>query len=216
MKYLDDLNLNFNQLLNALQEQLVTDPVSPVEGQFWYNTTEKRSKYYDGVSVRSVATLDDVEGLLDFKGGYDASTNTPNLETPTAGAVLKGDSYVVTVAGDFFTEAVQVGDMLIAKNDDPSTLNEWVRVESNQPVGSTKFAVDLDAAEGTVTKAVATGKTTYTVTHSLGSTDVDIEVYEVATGEKVFPTVKFVDANNVDVIIKGNVTDGDYRVVVFA
>jgi len=56
-------------------------------------------------------------GVLDYKGAYDASTNTPDLDTSPSGVKI-GDTYTVTVAGTFFTEAVQVGDMLIAEAND--------------------------------------------------------------------------------------------------
>ncbi|MBW6491863.1 MAG: hypothetical protein K0B15_11795 [Lentimicrobium sp.] len=75
-----------------------------------------------------------VTGALVFKGGYDAATNTPNLDTsPTAGTIKQGYTYVVTVAGTFYTEAVQVGDMLVAKQDDPTTLAHWTLVNKNIP-----------------------------------------------------------------------------------
>lgn len=74
-----------------------------------------------------------VTGALVFKGGYDAATNTPNLTTPAAGAVLQGYTYVVTVAGTFHGEAVQVGDMIIAKQDNPTTLAHWTLVNKNIP-----------------------------------------------------------------------------------
>jgi len=53
-------------------------------------------------------------GGLNYKGGYDADANNPDLDTSPSG-VKKGDTYTVTVAGTFFTEALQVGDMIIAE-----------------------------------------------------------------------------------------------------
>jgi len=74
-----------------------------------------------------------VTGALVFKGGYDAATNTPNLTTPAAGAVLQGYTYVVTVAGTFHGEAVQIGDMIIARQDNPASLAHWTLVNKNIP-----------------------------------------------------------------------------------
>lgn len=74
-----------------------------------------------------------VTGALINKGGYNASTNTPLLDaTPIAG-IKNGWTYVVTAAGDFFTEAVQIGDMVIAKQDSPTTLAHWTVVNKNIP-----------------------------------------------------------------------------------
>lgn len=73
-------------------------------------------------------------GQMVFKGGYDAAANTPNLDTaPGAGIIKQGDTYVVTAAGNFFTEAMQIGDMVIAKQNDPTTLGHWTTVNKNIP-----------------------------------------------------------------------------------
>ena len=70
-------------------------------------------------------------GLLIFQGGYNAATNTPNLDNTPSLDIKKGWSYVVTAAGNFFTEAVEVGDLLIAEQDDPTTLANWTTVQNN-------------------------------------------------------------------------------------
>ncbi len=72
-----------------------------------------------------------VVGNLIFQGGYDAATNEPDLDSSPSSGIKKGWSYVVTVAGDFFTEVVEVGDFLIAKQDSPTTLSNWVTVQNN-------------------------------------------------------------------------------------
>lgn len=71
-------------------------------------------------------------GSLIYKGGYDAATNAPLLDA-TPIAVTQGWTYVVTVAGTFFTEAVQVGDMIIAKQNNPTLLTHWTVVNKNIP-----------------------------------------------------------------------------------
>lgn len=110
-----------------------------------------------------------VSGGVDLKGNYDASTNSPNLDSsPTAGTIYKGDMYVVSVAGTFYTEDVQVGDTLIAKNNDPTTLGEWIRVEHNQQeIGSAsetaeglvELATQAEVLAGTDTLRVVTPAT---------------------------------------------------------
>jgi hypothetical protein len=73
-----------------------------------------------------------VTGSLIYKGGYDASTNTPKLAA-TPIAITQGWTYVVTTGGNFFTEAVQPGDMIIAKQTTPTTLAHWTVVNKNIP-----------------------------------------------------------------------------------
>ena len=72
-----------------------------------------------------------VVGNLVFQGGYNAATNTPDLDSSPSSSIKKGWSYVVTAAGSFFTEKVEVGDFLIAQQDAPTTLANWVTVQNN-------------------------------------------------------------------------------------
>lgn len=75
-----------------------------------------------------------VVGLLDYRGGYDASPNTyPTTGgSGTAGAVVKGDMWVISVAGTLGGNAVQVGDSIIANVDTPGqTAGNWNTLESN-------------------------------------------------------------------------------------
>lgn len=74
-----------------------------------------------------------ISGALIYKGGYDAATNAPLLDaTPIAG-IKTGWTYVVTTAGTFFAEGVQIGDMIIAKQDNPTLATHWTVVNKNIP-----------------------------------------------------------------------------------
>jgi len=77
-----------------------------------------------------------VAGGLVYQGGYNADTNTPNLDTPPTGTINKGFTYTVTVDGVFFTEQVRVGDVLIAEIDNPTTLADWTTVQNNVDLAS--------------------------------------------------------------------------------
>lgn len=46
-------NIDWNsfQILNLVMHKLSSDPGTPVEGQTWYNTTDKQAKMYNGTSV---------------------------------------------------------------------------------------------------------------------------------------------------------------------
>jgi len=81
----------------------------------------------DGPIATEAYVNNAVTGLLDFKGGYNASTNTPDLDTSPSG-VKVGDTYTVTVAGTFFTQAVNPGDMLVSEIDNPTVLTDWTLV----------------------------------------------------------------------------------------
>ena len=76
-------------------------------------------------------------GALIYQGGYNASTNVPDLDVPPTGTINKGFTYTVTVEGLFFTEQVRVGDLLIANINTPTTLADWTRVQNNIDLAST-------------------------------------------------------------------------------
>jgi len=76
-----------------------------------------------------------------FQGAYNATTNTPNLDTTSNIAVTRGFFYAVTVAGTFFAEAVQPGDLIYADVDQPANdagnvAGRWVVVQSGQDIAT--------------------------------------------------------------------------------
>ena len=106
-----------------------------------------------------------VTGALSYQGGYNASTNTPNLDSnPSPNPIKTGWTYTVTADGLFFTEQVRVGDVLIAENDAPTTLAEWTTVQNNVDLADLTTvgignvnpgeAVDVVYSNGTATVSV--------------------------------------------------------------
>jgi hypothetical protein len=75
-----------------------------------------------------------VSGMLDYRGGFDAS----GIAFPSSGGsgptgtILKGDMWIVSVAGTMGGVAVQVGDSVIANTDTPgqSAIN-WNMLNAN-------------------------------------------------------------------------------------
>ena len=86
-----------------------------------------------------VDTLISGTDTMHYKGDYNASTNSPDLDSPTGGTVFTGDTYYVATAGtSFFSETLAIGDLLISQVDDPSTVDDWVVFQQ-----STELATDL-------------------------------------------------------------------------
>lgn len=87
-------------------------------------------------SVQAVKTYADglVVGLLDYRGAYDASVNTfpASGGSGTAGAVLKGDLWIISVAGTLGGTPVQIGDSVVANIDTPGqTAGNWNVLNGN-------------------------------------------------------------------------------------
>jgi len=98
---------------------------------------------------------DNVIGLFEDKGNYDASTNTPDLDVSPSG-ILKGDVYTTSVAGDFFTQAVEVGDVLRALQDDPTQLSHWAITQTNLDAPSIKTLYESNSDTNAFTDAEKT------------------------------------------------------------
>jgi hypothetical protein len=119
--------------------------------------TEKAVKtYVDGRVVSS----------LRYRGGYDADTNTPDLDTSPTGVVI-GDMYTVTVSGSFFdTIDLEVGDVLISEADDATLLDQWTIVNKDlDSVGiKTAYESNPDTNEYSDAEKTQVGLTTGTNT----------------------------------------------------
>ena len=77
-------------------------------------------------------------GPLIYQGGYDANANSPNLTGPGVD-ITTGWTYTVTVAGNFYTEIVEPGDLLIAQEDilaGGGALTKWTTVQNNVGVAT--------------------------------------------------------------------------------
>jgi hypothetical protein len=73
-------------------------------------------------------------GLLNYRGGYDASVSTfpATGGSGSAGAVMKGDTWVISVNGTLGGTAIQAGDSIISNTDSPGqTAGNWNTINTN-------------------------------------------------------------------------------------
>ena len=85
-----------------------------------------------------------------FQGGYNAATNTPDLDVAPSNLIKKGWFWAVTDTGDFFAEEVQPGDLIYANQDNPgATFANWTVVQSGQDIAGE------GASDGATTKGIA-------------------------------------------------------------
>jgi len=189
-----DINLDDNQLINARVENGAASPASSAtkKGRLFFNTTTNKLQYDDGTSIQDVANLNDVTGLLDFKGGYNASTDTPTISGGVG--VLKGDFYVVTVAGTFLGVELEIGDQLFANVDAPTLASQWTFIQTNVVNPARKYFSPQTSVGGGLP---------VTFTHNLGSNNVIVQCVRVSTGAVVQLGVDNFTANSVDVTKAG-------------
>ena len=142
-------------------------------------------------SVQAVKTYADglVVGLLDDRGNYDASVNTFPAAggSGTAGAILKGDIWYISVGGTLGGSAVNVGDSVRALVDTPGqTAGNWDILESN--IGYTP--------ENVANKSTNT---------ALGTSDT---LYPTQNAVKVYADTKSLIAGSASLVTTGTVTTG--------
>jgi hypothetical protein len=133
--------------------------------------------YSSGGQWANVAYVTEVaDDFVIYKGGYDAINDNPGLDGGNATQILveKGWAYAVTAAGDFFTEEVEIGDLLISeanKAAGTSVLADWTVVQNkiglatNSVAGTAKYV----AGSGFKSSGMTAGKPElvgYTVTNT--------------------------------------------------
>ena len=143
----DVMAVDINELqaaIEAIEAKLGVDG-SAVTGSVDYKLTQREllsnkatnfgtinDTLYPTVKAVNDQIVSAVAGLLDYRGPYDASGNTfpASGGSGTAGAVLKGDFWIVSVAGTLGSVAVTAGDLVIALQDTPGqTAGNWTIVE---------------------------------------------------------------------------------------
>lgn len=83
-------------------------------------------------------------------------------------------------------------------------------------VGASGVGIDTSLVSRRYSAAVGTGSASPTVTHNLGTTDVDVTVIEVSTGAVVYPDVVATNTTTVTLTFPSAPTTNQYRVVVTA
>tara|TARA_R100000908_G_C3748632_1_gene143511 strand:- start:281 stop:1639 length:1359 start_codon:yes stop_codon:yes gene_type:complete len=119
--------------------------------------SQKITGLADGVASTDAATKGQLDTAvasdITLKGAYNANTNSPNLDSsPSAGTIDKGDHYVVSVAGTFYTESLQEGDSLIAEVDNPSAITDWIITNNNlvTPITDAQVASGANIAQSKI------------------------------------------------------------------
>jgi len=151
-----------------------------------------------------------VAGVGVFQGGYNAATNSPALTGGSNVALSQGDFFVVTTDGTFFTESLEVGDLIFANADiaasSTPSLSDYTVVIQDQNiagVGATDGATEKGVA-GFSSASFAGTVNGFITIKAGGISDAQL----ASTFNKIIGTDSDINTSGVVVIDQLNMTDG--------
>ena len=142
-KWFNGLNLQQNQLENAVIQNLASDPSSGKAGQIYYNTTDNGYRYYNGTAWVSISA-DAIKSIV-AGNGLTSSTSgnavTLTLGTPSTSGATSGNT---------------LGDNSVTENSHTHQIR--IPSASTTDKGIVQLATDTDVTTGTETKKAVTPK----------------------------------------------------------
>jgi hypothetical protein len=112
INYLSSIDLNKNELQNGVIHVLAANPSNPVEGQIYYNSTDKKLLFFDGTNW--IDASGDIKSVTTTTSGTLAITDpngpNPSIATVTA-AVTNGGTALATGDQIFDHVATSIGNV---------------------------------------------------------------------------------------------------------
>ena len=156
------------------------------------------------------------------KSGTQVNVNvTSNRTAITADAIDISANYVgqssITTLGTITTGVWNGTD--VAVEDGGTGASDAASARTNLGIKTTAGAVTTStSALARIAKqgcaASVTGVSTTTVTHNFGTTDVNVQIYEVSSGATVIGDVTRSNADTLSVVLYGTISPNDYTIVV--
>lgn len=146
-KFLTDIDLSKNELMNAVMHRLTTAPQNPVMGQLYYNTGDKMIYQYDGAEWKPVGTL------YTNGSGIVLSANTFSADFATNAEATEGTSAVKVMSPALVKAVIQTLDVtgfamgMVSANGDNVTIHGLNETDGKIAVDtSQQLVIKIDSA----------------------------------------------------------------------
>ena len=173
-KFLVDINLNKNELQNAIIQNLASDPSNPVAGQVYFNTTTNRFRVYTGTdwdemgtgggTVTSVTVSNAEDGGLTVSGSPITSSGTITIGHSNTLASAQTTSGLYPIKIDKNGHITEYGTAVgkVSTTADGLIPAFSSTNQSSTDVGSNNYVWDATQAKYAKLPATAFSDTTYT------------------------------------------------------
>jgi hypothetical protein len=253
INFFADINLDQQEIQSVAFENLATNPSSPTEGQFYFNTGTNRLRFYDltnttwievgnSTGVTSVSAQNGLEdtgtaALPIIEPDYSTAANII-LSAGAATTLTTSSTFIASVGNSVEKYTISNLATLIGAGVSSVNTTDGTFIDLT-PTSATPGAVVVTAdlsATGTPnstnflcgnntwttisqssTYATTIGSsTTSTVTHSLNTLDVIVQLYDISSGQTIFAVVDRTGVNAVDITFSTAPGASSIRVLVSA
>ena len=253
INFFADINLDQQEIQSVAFENLATNPSSPTEGQFYFNTGTNRLRFYDltnttwievgnSTGVTSVSAQNGLEdtgtaALPIIEPDYSTAANII-LSAGAATTLTTSSTFIASVGNS--VEKYTISNLATLIGAGVSSVNTtdgtFIDLTPNSATpGAVVVTADLSATgtpnstnflcgnntwttiSQSSTYATTIGSsTTSTVTHSLNTLDVIVQLYDISSGQTIFAVVDRTGVNAVDITFSTAPGASSIRVLVSA
>lgn len=210
-KYVTNIDLNKNELQNAVMQNLATHPSNPKEGLIYYNTVDKTFYGWNGTKWEDLGAEGGTGGTYD----YNDLINKPTIPSKTSELTNDSDFVTSTTTDSLLTEIQNIKTAL-DEDSDGSIIDTIADIKAEWQAADSDLQTLVTQKTSKFTQVIGNGTTTdFTITHNLNTLDTHVTVREnSAPYQVVIPDVYTVDVNNIGVMFSIAPTANKYKVII--
>lgn len=149
-KFLTDIDLSQNELLNAVMQNLTTAPANPKVGQLYYNTTDKIMYQWDGTAWKPVGNI-----YTAGNGIVISASNAVSADFASSSEATAGSSTTKVMSPALVKAVIQTLDVngfaqgVVAANGDTITIKGLKEADGKVAADTdNNLVIKIDASHG--------------------------------------------------------------------